>query len=41
MVVQLLIKASEAKSQREKDAHIREAKQVQEQCLQDMINIAS
>jgi tetratricopeptide (TPR) repeat protein len=37
-VVQLLIKASEAKSQREKDAHIREAKQVQEQCLQDMIN---
>ena len=37
-VVQLLIKASEAKSQRERDAYIREAKQVQEQCLQDMVS---
>ena len=37
-VVQLLIKASEAKSERERDAHISEAKQVQEQCLQGMIN---
>lgn len=37
-VVQLLVKASEAKNPRERDAYISEAKTVQEQCLHDMIS---